>query len=469
LIVAAENAANRFSHRDSIQILQRALRLVPALTSASNPALEIEILQRIGDTHYVLGEMSDSAVSYQVAVDLAKEAGLKAAHAGALVRLSFPAWYLEAARGSEVCRQALEISENLDDPLLAAQTRLAVAGFRFVYEAGREEDAEVCSVALQTIRSLSGSSTSHDGYIYVQALQGDCQDAQTQAEAVIKATANRLGRAPMFLILVVCGRFGELLRMVRRGRELEEKNGEDPWVSILGESWLRALCFDFEGVRHLSKIVMRSDAEQHSAWIRTVSRISSGYAELHRGNPVEALQCFSQVRDPEITSNFILHWRWRMHAQLGMTEARLQAGDIPDAHREADDVLASALSAADPDMRALAWEMKSRVASAENDFDGARVCIDQALAIVDKSDIPVAAWQVHRTAWDLYTDAGDRKKANGHRARAKELILRIADSFDSDEPLRESLLTAAPVRRVLAEDAGVHSRRFQAGVESGEG
>jgi DNA-binding winged helix-turn-helix (wHTH) protein/tetratricopeptide (TPR) repeat protein len=462
LMLAAENAAHRFSHRDSIQILRCSLELVSAPALGSNPELEIAILQRIGDTHYVLGEMSDSAVSYEAAVDLAERAGLKAAHALALVHLGFPAWYLDAARGSEVCRQAIEVSESLDDPLLAAQTRLAVAGFRFVYDAGREEDAEVCSAALQTIRRLGGSSTVHDGYIYVQALQGDYQEAQRQADALIQATANRLGRAPKFLILLACGRFGELLRMVRKGRELEEKNGEDPWVSILAESWLRTLCFDFEGVRRLSKIVMRSDAEQHAAWMRTVSRISSGYAELYRGKLVDALQCFSEVRDPRITSNFILHWRWRLHAQLGMTEARLQAGDIAEAHREADDVLASALSAADPNMRALAWEMKSRVARVENDFDGARVCIDHALAILDRFDIPVAAWQVHRTAGDLYTDIGDRERADGHRARAKELILRIADSFDYDEPLRESLLLAPPVRRVLVEGSEglAHGCRF---------
>jgi tetratricopeptide (TPR) repeat protein len=196
---------------------------------------------------------------------------------------------------------------------------------------------------------------------------------------------------------------------------------------------------------------MRSDAEQHGVWMRTVSRISSGYAELYRGNPVEALQCFSQVNDPRITPSFILHWRWRLHARLGVSETQLQAGDISDAHREADDVLASALAVADPNVCALAWEMKSRVARAENDFDGALGCIDHALAIIDKFDIPVAAWQVHRTAWDLYTDLGNLESADGHRALAKKLIMRIADSFDDGEPLRESLLAAPPVRRIIRE------------------
>lgn len=451
LMRAAENAANRFSQRDAIQILRRALEVISASAPSSKPELEVEILQRIGDTHYVLGEMSDSVVCYEAAVHLAERAGLKAAHARALVHLGFPAWYLDPARGSNVCRQAIEIIESLDDPLLAAQTRLAVAGFRFVYEAGREEDAEVCSAALQTIRHLSGLSTVHDGYIYVQAFQGDYQEAQRQADAMIRATANRLGRVPKFLILLACGQFGELLRMVRTGRELEEKNGEDPWISVLGESWLRTHCFDFEGVRRLNKIVMRSNAEQHATWMRTVSRIASGYAELYRGNPVEALQWFSQVRDPGITSSFILHWRWRLHAQLGLAEAHLRAANIAAAQREADDALAAALSGTDANMRALAWEMKSRVAGAEGNLDSARACMDKALAILDKFDIPVAAWQVHRTAWDLYGEIGENRKAEEHRARAHKVILSLADSFEPGEPLRDSLLAAAPVRRVLGE------------------
>ena len=453
LILAAENAANRFSHRDSIRILRRALELISAPAPGANSELQVDILQRIGDTHYILGEMSDSAASYETAVDLAERSGLKAAHATALVHLGFPAWYLDPARGGEVCLRAVEASVSLDDPLLAAQTRLAVAGFRFVYDGGREEDAAVCSAALETIRRLGGSSTLHDGYVYVQALQGDYAEARREAESIIKATSNRLGRVPKFLTLLVGGQFGELLRMVRAGRELDEKNGEDPWVSIMGESWLRTLCGDFEGVLRLSKIVMRSETEQHTAWLTTVSRISSGYGALYRGNLVEALHHFSEIRDPQITPNFILHWRWRLQAQLAITEARLQAGDIADADREADSLLQSALSAADLGMRALAWDIKSQVCRARSDRAGAQACIDNALAILDRLDIPMAEWQVHGTACGLAADAGDRGRAGLHRARAKELIMRVAGSFAHDEPLRKSLLATPPVQRILEHGA----------------
>jgi len=76
------------------------------------------------------------------------------------------------------------------------------------------------------------------------------------------------------------------------------KNGEDPWVFIFREAWLRSLCFDFEGVLRLSRTAMRSDAKQHAVPWTAIGMISAGYAELYRGRYAEALQCFAQVRDP---------------------------------------------------------------------------------------------------------------------------------------------------------------------------
>jgi tetratricopeptide (TPR) repeat protein len=291
--------------------------------------------------------------------------------------------------------------------------------------------------------------------VYVQAMQGDYEEALKQAEAAMIATtspaAYLLALGAKILSLMQCGRFGEVLRIVGTGRELAQKNGEDPWVFIFREAWLRSLCFDFEGVLRLSRTAMRSDAKQHAVPWTAIGMISAGYAELYRGRYAEALQCFAQVRDPGITPNFFLHWYWRMQARLGSSEVRLQAGDIPNARIEVDDLLESALSTEEPNIQALAWEAKARVAWAEKDSDGARRCIENALAILDKVEIPVSAWRVHATAWDLYSHQREDESAEAHRARAKELIMKIADSFKQGEPLRESLLSAAPVRRIFGQ------------------
>lgn len=220
---------------------------------------------------------------------------------------------------------------------------------------------------------------------------------------------------------------------------------------VLAEAWLRLLCFDFEGVRRVAKITMASDVESHAIWTRTAARIAAGYADIYRGNHEKARESFAEVRDSEITPNFFLHWHWRMHAELGATEACLAAGDIPNARREADGFLQSALSVADPNLRAFAWEINSRVARAERNAQQARECIDQALAVVDEFEIPVSGWQIHRTAWDVCRDEGDPGKAESHRLRASKLIMKIADSFERDEPLRASFLGIPPIRRIFEE------------------
>jgi tetratricopeptide (TPR) repeat protein len=292
-------------------------------------------------------------------------------------------------------------------------------------------------------------------YAYVQAIQGDYEEALKQAEAGMIATispaAYLLALGAKTLSLIGLGRFGEVLRIVRTGRELAEKNGEDPWLFIFREACLRALCFDFEGVHELGKTIMSKDAEHHAAEPRAIAMISFGYATLCQGRFADALQAFANVRDPAITPGFFLHWHWRMHARLGLSETWLQAGDIPHARIEVDEFLKSALSTDEPNMQTLAWETKARVAWAEKDREGTRKHIESALAILNRYEIPVSAWRVHATAWDFYSYVGEKEKAEWNRTRAREVIMRLADSFEPEEPLRASLMAVAPVQRLFAD------------------
>jgi tetratricopeptide (TPR) repeat protein len=454
LMLTAENDSRRFAHGDSIRVLQHALELASLLAGNIRPELEIQILQCIGDAHYALGAMSDSALAYKTAAARAAEAGLRPAQIDVLARLAVPAWYLDPTGSNGVCEQAIAVSREHGDPLLMAQAQLAAACFRLVYDAWRDEDAETGASAYRIIHRLSSADVPEDVlYAYVQTMQGHYEEALRHAESVTIATSNPathlLAAGARILSLMLWGRFGEVLRIVRSGRELARKNGEDAWMFITVETWLRGLCFDFGGVLQLSKMIMRSDAEQHAAQPRTIAMMACGYAEIFRGRLAEALQFFAIVRDPRKTPKFFLHWHWRLHAELGATEAFLNAGDVANARRQADGFLQSALSTAEPNMQAHAWDVKSRTARAAKDFDSATECIHNALAILDRFEIPLAGWQVHRTAWNLYAALGDREKADRHRARAQRLIMSVADSFEPGEPLRESFLAAPPIRRIF--------------------
>ena len=136
-------------------------------------------------------------------------------------------------------------------------------------------------------------------------------------------------------------------------------------------------------------------------------------------------------------------------AQLESIKALLLSGDIAQAQAAGDSYLNSALSTADPQMRALAWEMTARVALAGNDLAGARDAIEHALAIVGEFEILVAAWQTYATAWQVHRQLKDHKTAETYRLQSEACIHQIAGSFELDEPLRATFLAAAPIQAVL--------------------
>jgi tetratricopeptide (TPR) repeat protein len=459
LLLAAENAAARFAYRDSIQLLQHALELVPKVASDSSAELELEILELIGDSHYALGAMSDSAKAYEAGASRAAEKGLKSAQVRALSCLVRPYGLIDPDRGLAVMAEAEQASRVLGDPLLLARTQMLAAGVRLLYNNWRKEDAQLCVSSYRTLVELNDSETPpyHNMiYAHVQALQGNYQEAFEIFETGIpKVGADTSLMAYFFALsgktvaLLRLGRFGELWQLVQAAKQTAEKNGNQPWMFNFRKAWLRTLAFDFDGARRLCDTIMSPDAEYPTAQPKAIAGVAAGYAELHRGQYDNAIKYFRQVEDPEMTPKFFLHWFWRMSAQLGLSNVWLSAGDLAKASGAADVFLESALSTEDPHVQTLAWEIKTRVEIAQQEWDAAANHLREALSIVERFEVPVAAWQVHSTAWDFYRHAKDEAAAERNRAFAETHILAIADSFTRDDPLRRSFLSAPPIRRVL--------------------
>ena len=284
-------------------------------------------------------------------------------------------------------------------------------------------------------------------------MRGDYEEAHRQAEALVNTTTNPTARVLASgangLIQLFRGRFGDVRRIVRAGRESAEKNGETPWMYIFGDAWLRLLCFDFDGVQRVCQINVRA----------TRKSMPPGRGPF-RGSR-QAMQIFTRGTTPKPCSTspksaisrsrrgFSCTGDGECKRCLARSKRCYARETVANARREADGFLESARSVAEPNMRARAWEIRARVAKAANDFDEAVRCIEAALPILDKFEIPVAAWQVHRTAWQVFAGEGDRERLDQSRAPAIEVIMRLADSFEQGDPLIESFLTAPTIRRIF--------------------
>ena len=471
LILAAENAAVRFAYRDSIQVLQHALALVPRAAVESQADLEIQLLERIGDAHYWLGAMVECARAYEAEAALAARGGLTAARVNALSFLVRPFGRIDPDRGIAAIEEAVALSANLGDPLLHGRTELLAAGSRLLYDTWRQDDWDICESARRTLQGLSPAGVPEYHrmiYAHLQMLQGHYAEALANLEAGIpkmneptRLMVHIFALSGKMVALLHSGQLGELMRIVRSGREMAEKNG-NPWIFVFREAWLRTVVLDFDGARRLCDTIADTATAYLPRQLQTIAKLAAGYAELERGHHDDASRYFEQILDPAITPKFFLHWYWRMNAQLGLSNVWLAAGSLGRARTAADGFLASALSTAEPNLQALGWDMQARVSMAEKDWQGADRDIERGLAVLERFDVPTVAWRLHATRSELYRRSRNGDAAEVHRARAERVILSLANSFEPDEPLRRSFLAAGPVRRLLkprGPGGGVRERR----------
>jgi DNA-binding winged helix-turn-helix (wHTH) protein/tetratricopeptide (TPR) repeat protein len=90
-MLAAQNATRRYAHRQAVEILDHARELLPKIPEARRHTFELELLERTGKAYYALGDMQQSAATYESMAVLAAGAGVLATQADALMRLSHPA------------------------------------------------------------------------------------------------------------------------------------------------------------------------------------------------------------------------------------------------------------------------------------------------------------------------------------------------------------------------------------------
>jgi DNA-binding winged helix-turn-helix (wHTH) protein/tetratricopeptide (TPR) repeat protein len=465
LILAANNTAGRLAYRDSIEILSHALELAAKLEAAPRAELEVQLRELIGNAHFVLGALPESARAYEEAAAGAEEAGLKTATVHALICAMYPLGFIEPDQGLAALDRAVQKSLVIDDPLLLVRTQIGAAGSRLVFDRWTKENAALCTESYETLCRISDSGADHFQqivYAHVLILQGKYREALEICESGgvsrmnhgISQIAHFGAISAKTLALLRLGRLGEVLRITQAGRVSVQENLARSWALDFREAWLRIMAFDFEGAQRICDAICASKPEYLSGQPETISAVAAGHNLLERQQYAQAIEQFHAVSEPLVTSKFFLHWVWRISAKLEESNAWLRSGDLERARSSANDVLRSALSTQDPHLQSLAWDLKSRISMAENDLANARECIERSLVIVGKSEIPIAGWQVHATAWQVYHRADEPGRAASHRESAQAFILGIADSFTPDEPLRETFLSAAPVRHVLHETMG---------------
>ena len=149
-------------------------------------------------------------------------------------------------------------------------------------------------------------------------------------------------------------------------------------------------------------------------------------------------------------SSIIVNWFWRMRLESALSELWLAKGDLNQARSQAENFLTITMATAEHTWQALAWEVNARVAIAELDRARAQDCIAKGLSATEGFEVPLAAWRIHATAFELCQNLGDRDSAERHLALSRDTIIKLANSLPAEEVLlRQTFLSSPMVRRIL--------------------
>lgn len=462
LMLSATSAIRRYAHGESIQLLNRALDLIPQVPAENARALELDILERISDSLYAQGEMQQSAEIDYRAAELSAQRGLKVAQVHALTRVARALAFLDPARCITVCDKAAEVSRGVDEPLLQVRAELLACCWHIVANGWNPAYAARCGAARDRLRQLSQELAAYYEILYahVQCIEGAYLEAYRTAQAGISKAVETdslvvylSAHSSLVHALLHLGRWGELLQALAAGRDVASKNKNAPWVEIFQAhlAWLHFHACDFEGALRLADDILADEINEPSGQVRTMATITAAFAQIELGSAEKAIPTLDAIYERPEHPRFFMDWYWRKLGRLALSRAWLMIGDRERAGCEAELFLQSSLGSADPNLKALAWEMKARVAMDKPDV--AWDCLDQAFAALPTAEVPSVAWRIHAGAARACALHGDRSRAEHHREQAMALLRKLADSFAEGAPLRSSLISASqghPLLRLAA-------------------
>ena len=479
LRLAAETAGRRLAFRQTAEILERSLELVSKLPESAQTVCEIEVLEQLAPIYAILMEDRRAVETYEGLAARAANAGLIEVEAHALIGMSDPLAWSSSERALEVMERALRLSARQEDPVFRARTRARCFAKR-LWQRWNSQDGEGFQNAFAELRNagnhrMLARDLADSGFIsWCSSRYRDAHRSLIESRASLSGTVEEnsfltsvsyvQGQClvlPMSLLFL--GEWGEALREIKDAIAALDKNVDHFWaVSMrLYRAWLHLHAMDFAGVLAIcdAALPLVRDPELRPAPDYPTPRPHSvrmcmflkGSAEIALGNHERACEYLLLARAGMDRPAIIFDWNWRLRLESALTELWLAKGDLAQGRPQAESFLATALATAERTWQALAWEVNARVALAELDAPRAQECIAKGLSTMEGFEVPLAAWRVHATAFELFRRAGDRDSAERHRALSRETIMKLANSLPAEEPLRHIFLSSPMVSRILGD------------------
>lgn len=437
LRLAAERALHRRQPRQAAAFLKRAGRFAAEIAGAeTRQDAQLETLRLLAQARFSAGQLVEGLDAAEKLAAAAVLAGRWDVAARASLAASHSWGFVDYRRALASAARAEELSARAGDPPLAAQAQVEKNCLALLLDrwdaAGLERARE--GIAWLRHNGEPPESAWHESRdallrLYASDYEGAHavatrvhRAAERQGDLVTAETACRLVRSS----LLAMGRWGEFQRECETSIARHERNNNEAWAH-LSRAHLALLyleCFDFkraldvcDGARYFAR-----------PSVFAVEQLAGCAAAAYAGLGEHEL-ALERIAEGQAAGEGLSYLPHRFMLLCAAVEAELSRRDYDAALLRAQEALRLALDAAELTYQALAWYWMARTRRLRGEPAEARAASVSALALVERANLPRAAWRV-------YTEAGEFEKAG-------KAVAKLAASLGAGSALGESFTRGA--------------------------
>jgi len=470
--LASDVAVKRYSPNEALSILSHGLDLIVNLRPEERPAAELQLLERaamIATANY-----DPTALErYEALEAKANDYGKLDVQVRALLGQAFPSSWTSLSRSEYVICRAIELNQRQTDPVLRSIAQASCHFWRLWMVGWNDENAAAFREAGNVIEASADRRV-----LAWYRLENTCvefmssryRESRRQVELGIPVLfdgSTEVSDLSLNLGLAYWGayqlvrpwsafflgewttaedEFEEAISVLERNRALYLAN-----TLRLLRAWGWVIFHEFERARDACEAITPGwdssgaiDPTFPLAFNPSEERarlVTLGAAQAGLGKYDAALEHLEAARQQMLENPVIFHWYWRIAVEWALAQLWIARGDPARAGCHAKDLLALTARSAEATWRALALEVAAHIAMCERDLPRAREHITEALSVVERFEIPVAAWRVQVLAAKFFESAGDNASAQHHRELAQAATLRLERSLPPGHAFRKRLLT----------------------------
>lgn len=463
---AAETGTRRHAHREALGYLTRALELVRRLPAADRTTMHMRLLEQCGLVRRAMDDMSGAVTDFEALIAFAREHEQAEMELLAMIHLNQALFWLDRERSLEIVAEALQRSAAVRDAGLRAHVEANYAAWTLELRGWQDDEFQRFSKARGVIcesgqADLRCEYTMHHTYLqfhrshYVESYQSALEGMQL---ALGKGDAYQYFSCLLFAALAQLhrGEWGSARRLAIEGLDTAGTNELLYGLKFchLTLAWLHLQTFAFGPARDHAQLGFEQARQSpYDNFATFLGLILLGMAHLGLGQLERTRDYLEEIQKRADAKPLALDWLLQMPLYQLQIEYGQAVRNLEQAQLAACRLGALAAPPGERTYLAHGHRLLAEISLQQERMQEAEGNIMQALAVIDGTPVPLAAWRVHATAAELYDRRGRSAEADAHWSRGATVIQTLADSLDEADTLRQTFLSAPPVQAVLSRTA----------------